>query len=47
LTGDVIRRRAVFHLIDCARPTEIHGYAVQKIAASGATHVPVTFARGA
>lgn len=43
LRGDVVRRRAVFHLWDSARPLGLPGYAVQKVAASGSTFVPQRF----
>jgi hypothetical protein len=40
LKGETVRRRAVFQWQDVARPGTVTGYAVQKIAHSGSTHVP-------
>jgi hypothetical protein len=43
LTGELVRRRAVFHLSDVQRAGQVQGYAVQKITTSGSTHVPTEF----
>jgi hypothetical protein len=43
LTGELVRRRAVFHLSDVQRAGQRPGYAVQKITTSGSTHVPTEF----
>lgn len=40
LRSDTVRRRAVFHWTDTARIGTVLGYTVQKVAPSGATHVP-------
>ncbi|MEV4254170.1 hypothetical protein AB0J52_13520, partial [Spirillospora sp. NPDC049652] len=40
LRTEVVRRRAVFHLTDSARPTRSPQYTLQKITASGSTHFP-------
>src|SRR5262249_21780689 len=37
----VVRRRAVFQWRDVARSGTVTGYAVQKIATNGATHIPM------
>lgn len=42
LQTEVVRRRAVFHWSDSARPETAVRYAVQKIARNGATHFPET-----
>jgi hypothetical protein len=43
LTGELVRRRAVFHLSDVQRAGQRPSYAVQKITTSGSTHVPTEF----
>jgi len=40
LRTEVVRRRSVFHLTDSVRPGTLKGYAIQKIAPTGATHFP-------
>jgi hypothetical protein len=40
LQTGVVRRRAVFHWTDSARPGTVDGYAIQKITLTGSTHFP-------
>ncbi|MFC4913905.1 LamG-like jellyroll fold domain-containing protein [Actinomadura gamaensis] len=42
LRTEVVRRRAVFHLTDSARPTRSPEYTLQKLTPSGSTHIPPT-----
>ncbi|MGI5328442.1 LamG-like jellyroll fold domain-containing protein [Actinomadura nitritigenes] len=42
LRTEVVRRRAVFHLTDSARPTRTPQYTLQKLTPSGSTHIPPT-----
>ncbi|MFB4295035.1 LamG-like jellyroll fold domain-containing protein [Actinomadura sp. NTSP31] len=42
LRTEVVRRRAVFHLTDSARPTRAPQYTLQKLTPSGSTHIPPT-----
>jgi hypothetical protein len=40
LRTEVVRRRAVFHLTDSARPNRAPQYTLQKLTPSGSTHIP-------
>ncbi|MFC0040466.1 LamG domain-containing protein [Actinomadura rayongensis] len=42
LRTEVVRRRAVFHLTDSARPSRSPRYTLQKLTPSGSTHIPPT-----
>jgi hypothetical protein len=46
LVVGVVRRRAVFQWRDVARSGTVSGYAVQKIATNGATHIPLDWEKG-
>ena len=41
LRTEVVRRRAVFHFTDSARPNQEEAYAVQKLSQGGSTHFPL------
>jgi hypothetical protein len=41
LRTGLARRRAIFHWIDTTRARRLVGYAIQKIAADGATYLPL------
>jgi hypothetical protein len=41
LRTEVVRRRAVFQLVDSTRPDREEAYTIQKLSQTGSTHIPL------